>query len=115
MASKHISAYVPREFRFTMDDGTVVERATIAGAGNGSAHGMDIAILPHDAAGIMWLNVSDIESVTLVKPTTAQQASSIYERIDDPAIGGSVHEDIRDMDMDEMTEYFGDTDPAEWL
>jgi hypothetical protein len=41
-----------------------------------------------------------------------QQAFDIYERIE---MGGSVYDDIEDMDMDEMFDYFGDTDPTEYL
>lgn len=38
--------------------------------------------------------------------------ADIYEYLDN---GGSVHADIRDMDIDEMEEYFGDMDPCEFL
>ena len=37
---------------------------------------------------------------------------NIYDRLE---YGGSVYEDIADMSIDEMEEYFADTDPAEFL
>ena len=37
---------------------------------------------------------------------------NIYDRL---AEGGSVYDDIADMSMDEMEEYFGDLDPIEFL
>lgn len=37
---------------------------------------------------------------------------NIYDRLD---AGGSVYEDIADMDIDEMMDYFGDLDPTEFL
>ena len=36
----------------------------------------------------------------------------IYEYLEN---GGSVQEDIKDMTMDEMFDYFGDLDPTEFL
>lgn len=36
----------------------------------------------------------------------------IYEYLEN---GGSVQEDIMDMSMDEMEDYFGDTDPCAFL
>lgn len=38
--------------------------------------------------------------------------SDIYEYLEN---GGSVHEDIVDMSMEEMEEYFGDLDPCAFL
>ena len=45
------------------------------------------------------------------------RATDIYERQDMAAEGqgGSVHNDIADMSIDEMLDYFGDTDPTEFL
>lgn len=37
---------------------------------------------------------------------------TVYERID---AGGSVYDDIADMTVDEMLDYFGDTDPVQFL
>jgi hypothetical protein len=44
-------------------------------------------------------------------------AADIYERqeMNERGEGGSVHADIADMDMDEMFDYFGDTDPIAFL
>lgn len=44
-------------------------------------------------------------------------AADIYERkeFDSEGMGGSVQDDIADLDMDEMFEYFGDLDPIEFL
>lgn len=36
----------------------------------------------------------------------------IYEYLEN---GGSVHEDIKDMSLSEMEDYFGDLDPVEFL
>lgn len=58
---------------------------------------------------------------TAPEPTTARPsvplASDIYERqeMDAQGAGGSVQDDIADMDMDEMFDYFGDTDPILFL
>jgi hypothetical protein len=41
-----------------------------------------------------------------------QIAADIYERIE---MGGSVYDDIRDMDISEMEDYFGDLDPCAFL
>lgn len=38
--------------------------------------------------------------------------ADIYEYIEN---GGSVLDDIADMDMDEMEDYFGDLDPCSYL
>lgn len=38
--------------------------------------------------------------------------TDIYEYLDN---GGSVGEDIKDMSLDEMMDYFGDLDPIEFL
>lgn len=45
------------------------------------------------------------------------QAADIYERqdMDAEGQGGSVQDDIADMDIDEMMDYFGDLDPIEFL
>jgi hypothetical protein len=45
------------------------------------------------------------------------QAVNIYERqdMDAEGQGGSVQDDIADMDLDEMMDYFGDLDPIEFL
>jgi hypothetical protein len=56
---------------------------------------------------------------TLLKVATPQlalvgKASDIYERQANPD-GGSVADDIAGMDIEEMFEYFGDTDPSEYL
>lgn len=37
---------------------------------------------------------------------------SIYEFLEN---GGNVYDDIADMDLDEMEEYFGDLDPCAFL
>lgn len=37
---------------------------------------------------------------------------NIYDRLD---AGGSVYDDIEDMSIDEMMDYFGDLDPTEFL
>lgn len=37
---------------------------------------------------------------------------NIYERIE---AGGSVYDDIAEMSMDEMEDYFGDLDPCSFL
>lgn len=37
---------------------------------------------------------------------------NIYDRLDE---GGSVWDDIADMSMEEMEDYFGDLDPTEFL
>lgn len=44
-------------------------------------------------------------------------AVDIYERqeMDAEGAGGSVQDDIADMDMDEMMDYFGDLDPIAFL
>ena len=44
-------------------------------------------------------------------------AADIYERqeMDAEGQGGSVQDDIADMDMDEMMDYFGDLDPVAFL
>jgi hypothetical protein len=52
-----------------------------------------------------------VETPTL---TVVGKASDIYERQANPD-GGSVAEDIAGMDIEEMFEYFGDTDPSEYL
>lgn len=53
-------------------------------------------------------------STRLVLTTTKENKvfDSIYDRIE---AGGSVYEDIADMDMDEMMDYFGDLDPTSFL
>ncbi len=38
--------------------------------------------------------------------------NDIYEYME---FGGSVHDDIADMTLDEMEDYFGDTDPIQFL
>jgi hypothetical protein len=38
--------------------------------------------------------------------------ADIYEYLEN---GGSVHNDIRDLSISEMEDYFGDLDPAEFL
>lgn len=45
------------------------------------------------------------------------QAADIYERqsLDAEGDKGSVYDDIADMDMDEMMDYFGDLDPTSFL
>lgn len=45
----------------------------------------------------------------------APRAATIYERLDDPDFPGTIDEDIRDLSIAEMEDYFGDTDPAEFL
>jgi hypothetical protein len=45
-------------------------------------------------------------------------ATDIYDRMDMTAqgVGGSVYDDLAELeDFSEMEDYFGDTDPAEWL
>lgn len=37
---------------------------------------------------------------------------NIYDRLEE---GGDVYEDIEDMSMDEMMDYFGDLDPTSFL
>ncbi len=37
---------------------------------------------------------------------------NIYDRINE---GGSVYDDIADMDVDEMMDYFGDMDPTSFF
>lgn len=42
----------------------------------------------------------------------AARNHNVYELIEN---GGSVYDDIEDMDMDEMEDYFGDLDPTSFL
>lgn len=44
-------------------------------------------------------------------------AADIYERqeFEREGMGGSVHDDIADMSIDDMFDYFGDTDPIQFL
>lgn len=46
--------------------------------------------------------------------TLVGKADTIYERLDNPA-GGSVQDDISNMSIDDMFDYFGDADPSEYL
>lgn len=44
--------------------------------------------------------------------TMAGRNSDIYECVEN---GGNVYDDIADMSLDEMLDYFGDTDPTAFL
>lgn len=67
----------------------------------------------------MWndLGMANNTSPAPAARPSAPVAADIYERqeMDERGEGGSVHDDIADMDMDEMFDYFGDLDPIAFL
>jgi hypothetical protein len=80
-----------------------------------SSEGIAAALARMDAEDAEEYAREQAELAEYARRANLPVAADIYERMDNPGMGGSVHNDIRDMSMADMEDYFGDTDPAEWL